>query len=79
VPSYKKIFEAGSPPRIHGRITTSPLNHGTERPGRGLLTARHSQNGKLVDRVPSYGLMGSVSTQLPPGAYIFADADSPLS
>ena len=64
MPSYKKISEAGSPPRIHGGITISPVNHGTERPGRGLLTARHSQNGKLVDRVPSYGLMGSVSYRL---------------
>ena len=30
-------------------------------PGRGLLTARYSQNGSLLGRVPSYGLMGNVS------------------
>jgi len=61
VPSCRKIFEAGSPPRIHGKITTSPADHDTRRPGCGLLTARHSQNGNLPDRVPSYGLTGNVS------------------
>jgi hypothetical protein len=64
VTSCRGIFEAGSPPQIHGKITTSPVDHGTKRPGRGLLTARHSQNGNLLDRVPSCGLMGNVSHYL---------------
>ena len=38
-----------------------PADHGTKRLGRGLLTATHSQNGKLRDQVPSYGLLGNVS------------------
>ena len=61
VPSCGEIFNAGSPPQIHGKITSSPADHGTKRPGRGLLRARNSQNGKLLDLVPSYGLMGKVS------------------
>jgi len=61
VPNCRETFEAGSPPQIHGKITTLPVGHGTKRPGRGLSTARHSQNGKLLDQLPSYGLMGNVS------------------
>ena len=60
-PGCEQISEAGSPPRIRPKITTSPANHDTKTPGRGLLTARYSQNGRLLDRVPSYGLMGNVS------------------
>jgi len=61
VPSYSEIFKAGSPPRIHGKFTTSPADHGTKRQGPGLLRARDSQNGRLLEQVPSYGLMGNVS------------------
>ena len=60
-PGCEQIFEAGSPPRIRPKITTSPANHDTKTPGRGLLTARYSQNGSPLGRVPSYGLMGNVS------------------
>jgi hypothetical protein len=62
VPSCREnLFEAGSPPRTHGKITTSPVDHGTKRSGHGLLTARYSRNGKRLDKVPSFGLMGNVS------------------
>ena len=61
--SCREIFEAGSPLRIHGKITTLPADRGTKRPDRGLLTARSSQNGKLLGRVPFYGLMGNVSSR----------------
>ena len=74
VPSCREIFGAGSPPQIHGKIITSPADHGTQKRGRGLLTARHFQNGKPLDRVPSYGLMVYVSY---PSALIFFDTDSP--
>ena len=62
VPSCRENqFEAGSPPRTHGKITTSPVDHGTKRLGHGLLKARHSRNGKLLNKVPFFGLMGNVS------------------
>jgi len=64
VPSCREIFEAGSPLQIHGTITTLPADHGTKRPGHGLSTAQHSQNGKPLDQVPSCGLMGNVSYRL---------------
>ena len=39
MPSCKEIFEAGSPPLIHGKITTSLADYGITRPGNGLLVA----------------------------------------
>jgi len=77
MPSCREIFEAGSPPQIHGKFTTLPVDHDTKRPGRGLSTARHSQNGNPLDRVLSYGLMGNVSYR-PVVTFIgiIADTDS---
>ena len=61
VTSCGGIFDVGSPPLIHGKITTLPSNCDKTRQARGSLMAIHSRNGKHQDQVPSYGYMGNVS------------------
>jgi hypothetical protein len=61
VTSCSKIFEIGSLPPIHGKITTLPVGLGTLGPGRGSFKATCSQNGRPLDQIPFYGSMGNVS------------------
>ncbi len=59
--SYKGIFEVGSLPPIHGKITISPRNRDTVGLEHGLFKETRSQNGKHLERVRFYGSMGKVS------------------
>ena len=61
VTSCRKIFETGSLPRIHGKITTSPTDHDTATPARGSSKAVRFRNGRHLVRVRFYGSMGNVS------------------
>jgi len=58
--NYKKIFEIGSPPLIHGKITTLPASRITKGLQCGLSKATRSWNGRHPDRVPFCGSMGNV-------------------
>jgi hypothetical protein len=51
----------------------SPANRGTKTPGRGLLTAPHSLNGRNPDRARSSGSTENVSLVQ---RYYFAEIDS---
>ncbi len=59
--SYGEIFEIGSLPLIHGRITTLPVNRTSKGPRRGLFKATCSLNGKHPNGAPFFGSMGNVS------------------
>src|SRR5438445_531983 len=59
--SYRMIFEAGSHPPIHGKITTSHANLGTTEPRIGSFKARRSLNGNCPDQVPFFGSTVNVS------------------
>jgi hypothetical protein len=61
VTSCSKIFEVGSLPPIHGKITTLPADRGTVGLGRGSFKATCSQNGRHLDQIPFYGFTGNVS------------------
>jgi hypothetical protein len=56
----REIFGAGSLPPIHGKISTSPMNHATVRLGHGSFKVIRSWNGDNPDRIPYYGSMGNV-------------------
>jgi hypothetical protein len=68
------MLENGSPPLIHGKITTSPANRITKGLPRGLFKATRSQNGKHPEQVPYSGYMGNVSCY----AYTLSEIDGLL-
>jgi hypothetical protein len=74
VTSCSRIFENGSLPLIHGRITTLLANRATKGLRRGSFTATRSQNGNRPNRVPFFGSTANVG--FPPSAYAFAETDA---
>lgn len=64
VTSCSKIFEIGSRHLIHGRITTSPANHGTPERRLGLSKATPFKTGNRLDQAVFFGFMGNVSCPL---------------
>ena len=67
VTSCNRIFEDGSLPLIHGRITTLLANRATKGLRRGSFTAKRSQNGNRPNRAPFFGSTENVG--LTPSAY----------
>jgi len=65
VTNYNGIFEIGSLPLIHGKISTLLVNPTTKGPQPGSWRVRYFQSGKHLDGVPCCGCMGNVSGRLP--------------
>src|SRR5579863_4354088 len=61
VTSCGEIFNGGSHPPIHGRITTSHADCDTAGPGSGSFNGTPSRNGRHPDQVPFCGYMANVS------------------
>ena len=64
VTNYREIFEIGSLPLTHPKITTLLASRTTKGRRRGSSKATFSRNGKHPDRVPFCGSMGNVSCLL---------------
>jgi hypothetical protein len=73
VTSYREIFNVGSLPPIHGKITTLPRNHGTVVLGHGSFKVTRSQSGGTPDRAHYYGSMENVGRHS--GAHSSIEAD----